>query len=213
METDPVRCVDSVSLLFPPKELVIGLANLPLHCRELVLAGDFDFGVDMFDLLLDSTGQTLESLTIRSTFHRGSTVTLNNCPILRKLKTKAPLYSGMLAYIDDQARLIRSITSPFLAQIAFLGKWEDPQMNGIIDWLEPMKWEIVDRELCDLMDRLDEEVKLEAIFADGVSREVSGAGYEQPDGARSALLNGMRAKGGVVKIQREEVSSSFVLLR
>jgi len=68
----PVRLVDSVTLLFPPKELVVGLSNLPLHCRELVLAEDFDYGGAVFNVLLDSTGPNLESLTIRTTFHQGN---------------------------------------------------------------------------------------------------------------------------------------------
>lgn len=67
----PVRWVDSVTLLFPPKEFVVGLTNLPLHCRELILAEDSDYGGDIFNLLLDSTGPTLESLVIRNTFYRG----------------------------------------------------------------------------------------------------------------------------------------------
>ena len=36
--------VDSVTLLSPPRGLVLGLTNLPLRCRELVLAEDPDYG-------------------------------------------------------------------------------------------------------------------------------------------------------------------------
>ena len=68
----PVRWVDSVALLFPPKELIVGLAGIPLHSRELVLAEDSDYGGETFNLLLESTGQTLESLVIRNTFDRGN---------------------------------------------------------------------------------------------------------------------------------------------
>lgn len=229
-----IRWVDSVSLFFPPRELVTGLANSPLRCRELVLADDSDYSEDTLNLLVDSTGPTLESLVIRNTFGQGnpipstpyiyiktspflttigispgSTVTLETCPILRKLRTKAP-YSGMLAYIDDQARLIRTVTSPFLTQIVFLGKWDDSQMDRSIDWLEPVNWETVDRELCDLMSRLDEEVKLEVVFADGGlpgSHEDVGASYERADGAHRMLLDGVKRRGGIVKIQQgEEVS-------
>ena len=67
-----IRWVDSVTLLFPARDLVVGLTNLPLHCRELVLAEDFPHGGDTLNLLLDSTGPTLESLVIRSTFNRGN---------------------------------------------------------------------------------------------------------------------------------------------
>jgi len=199
-----IRWVDSVTLLFPPKDLVVGLTDLPLHCRELVLAVDFDYGGDAFNLLLDSTGPTLESLTIRSTYDRGPTITLENCPVLQKLKTKAP-YNGMLTYIDEQARLIQTITSPFLGQIVFFGKWDDSEMGMTIDWLEPVKWERVDGELCNLMDRLDEEVRLEVVFADAAlsgGGEIKGAGCKQGDGAGAMLLNGVRTRGGVVKIQR-----------
>jgi hypothetical protein len=223
----PIRWVDSVTLLFPPKDLVVGLTNLPLHCRELVLAEDLDYGEGMLNLLLDSTGPTLESLVIRSTLDGGnhissyridvsvpdhdrisprSAATLENCPILRKMKTKAP-FNGMLAYIDEQARLIQTVTSPFLGQIVFLGKFDDSEMDRPIDWLEPTKWERVDRELCDLMDRLDEEVKLEVVFADVAlsgGDEDKGASCGQAGNADAVLLNGVRARGGVVKAQRAD---------
>ncbi|KAF9646307.1 hypothetical protein BDM02DRAFT_3271080 [Thelephora ganbajun] len=203
----PIRLVDSITLLFPPKELVVGLANLPLQCRKLVLVEDSDYGGDAFNLLLDCTGPTLESLIIRNTFDRGLTVTLENCPVLCRLKTKAP-YHGMLAYIDDQARLIQTVTSPFLSQIVFSGKWDDSQMGRATDWLEPVKWEMVDRELCNLMDRLDEEVEFEVVFADATSLgedEFEDICCEQADSARAMLLNGVRTRGGVVKIQRTEL--------
>lgn len=131
-------------------------------------------------------------------------VTLEGCPVLRKLKTKAP-YSGMLAYIHDQARLLQTITSPLLTQIVFLGKWDDSLVGRTIDWLDPMKWEVVDRELCSLIDRLDKGVKLEIIFADGAlsgGREILGTSCELAAGAHSTLLNGMRKRGGIVRIQR-----------
>lgn len=67
-----VRWVDSVTLLFPVKELVVGLTNLPLQCKELVLMQDSYYGGDTFNLLLDSTGPTLESLIIRNAFDRGN---------------------------------------------------------------------------------------------------------------------------------------------
>jgi hypothetical protein len=66
------RLVDSVTLLFPPTGLVVGLTNLPLRCRELVYTEDWDYGGDMFNLLLDSTGPTLESLVIQNTLDRGN---------------------------------------------------------------------------------------------------------------------------------------------
>lgn len=65
------RWVDSVKLLFPPWELVSGLANLPLHCRDLVLVEDPADGGEMFNLLLGSTGPTLESLAIRNAIDSG----------------------------------------------------------------------------------------------------------------------------------------------
>ena len=77
-------------------------------------------------------------------------------------------------------------------------------MGGTIDWLEPAKWEIVDRELCSLMDRLGEDVKLEVVFTDSDGGEVKGADCEQADGAGTVLLNGVRTRGGVVKLQRAE---------
>ena len=78
-------------------------------------------------------------------------------------------------------------------------------MGRTIDWLEPAKWEVVDRELCNLMDRLDRGVKLEVIFADGAlsgGRETLGTSCEIAAGAHSTLLNGMKKRGGIVKIQR-----------
>ena len=136
----------------------------------------------------------------------GSTVTLENCPILRKLKTKAP-YNGMPAYINDQARLIQTVTSPFLGRIVFLGKWDGSQVGRTTDRLEPVNWEIVDRELCSLMDRLDEEVKLEVVFADGAlsdGRGVTDANCKRTDSVHTMLLNGVRRRGGIVKIQQAE---------
>lgn len=82
-------------------------------------------------------------------------------------------------------------------------------MDRSIDWLEPVNWETVDRELCDLMSRLDEEVKLEVVFADGGlpgSHEDVGASYERADGAHRMLLDGVKRRGGIVKIQQGEVS-------
>lgn len=80
-------------------------------------------------------------------------------------------------------------------------------MDRTIDWLEPVNWELVDRELCNLMERLDEEVKLEVVFADvalsGGDR-VKGADREQADGMGAVLLSGMRTRGGIVKVQRAE---------
>ena len=76
-----------------------------------------------------------------------------------------------------------------------------------VDWLEPVYWEEVDRELCDLMDRLDEEVKLEVVFGDAASSggdEVHGVGCEQVGDASTMLLNGVKVRGGVVKVQRAE---------
>ena len=128
------------------------------------------------------------------------------------MKTKAPHpFNGMLTYIDDQAKLIQTVTSPFLSQIAFLGKWDDdPHVDRTKDWLEPVKWEVVDRELCNLMDRLDEEVRLEVVFADdfhwvlSTGCEVMGVNCERADGPHRMLLNGVKGRGGVVKIQRGE---------
>jgi hypothetical protein len=226
-----VRWVDTVTFLFLPKDFIVSLANFPIRCRELVLVEDFDHSGDAFNLFLASTGPTLESLTLRSTFDQGnhfhpvwtsqclttigfsldSMVTLENCPILRKMTTKAP-YTGMPAYISEQVRLVRTVTSPFLGQIFFLGKWDSSHMDGAVDWLEPVMWEMVDRELCDLMGRLDEEVKLEVVFA-GVElsggNEVKGADCERVDGTRTMLLNGVRTRGGVVKIQQAEESRSY----
>lgn len=141
-------------------------------------------------------------------FYIGSAVTLKNCPSLREVKSKAP-YSGneMLAYIDGQAKLIQTVASPFLGRIVFLGKWHDPQMDRAVDWLEPANWEEVDRELCNLMDRLDEEVKLEVVFADAAlsgGDEIEGVGCEQADGAGTMLLKGVKTRGGVVKVQQME---------
>lgn len=80
-------------------------------------------------------------------------------------------------------------------------------MGKAIDWLEPAKWEMVDRELCNLMDRLDEEARLEVVFADGVlsgGHEVVRAGCERVDGVHTMLLSGMKGRGGIVKIRRVE---------
>ena len=67
-----IQWVNSVTLFFPPRDLVLGLVGFPLRCRELVLVEDpFNCDGDTFNLLLDSTGPTLESLTIRNTFDKG----------------------------------------------------------------------------------------------------------------------------------------------
>ena len=73
-ELAPIRFVDIVTLIFPPKDLVVALSKLPLRCRELILVEDFHRGGDILNLLFDSTGPTLESLTIRSTLDRGNRI-------------------------------------------------------------------------------------------------------------------------------------------
>ena len=66
------RQVNNLTLLFPPRELVVGLTvSLPLRCRELVFAEDAGRSGDKLDLLLNSTGPTLESLVLRNTFDKG----------------------------------------------------------------------------------------------------------------------------------------------
>ena len=82
-------------------------------------------------------------------------------------------------------------------------------MGETIDWLEPSRWEIVDRELCNLMDRSDEGVKLQVFFADGKSsggREFDCVGFEKvaAGSAYAMLLNGVMTRGGTVMIQRVE---------
>jgi len=78
-------------------------------------------------------------------------------------------------------------------------------MGRNIDWLEPSKWEMVDRELCNLMDRLDGEVGLEVVFA---NRELSGgygligSGCERVAGACGVLLGGVKGRRDVVEVQR-----------
>ena len=67
----PVRFVDSITLLLPPTELAVCMADLPLRCRELVLTEDVASGGDVCNLLLNSTGPTLESLVIQNTLDRG----------------------------------------------------------------------------------------------------------------------------------------------
>jgi len=79
-------------------------------------------------------------------------------------------------------------------------------MDRTIDWLEPVEWGTVDRELCSLMDRLDEEVKLEVVFGDGAlsaGHDVVGMDCERADGPHSMLLDGVKKRGGVVKIQQK----------
>lgn len=70
----PVRLVNNITLLFPPTDLVVGLAILTLHCRELVLTEDCEFGGDVFNLLLNSTGPSLESLVIQNALDRGNCI-------------------------------------------------------------------------------------------------------------------------------------------
>lgn len=66
------RQVNNLTLLFPPRELVVGLiVSLPLRCQELVFAEDAGRSGDKLDLLLSSTGPTLESLVLRNTFDKG----------------------------------------------------------------------------------------------------------------------------------------------
>ena len=80
-------------------------------------------------------------------------------------------------------------------------------MGRTVEWLEPAKWEMVDRELCNLMGRLDDGVRLEVVFADGA---LSGKGEfgcvecEEAGGAYAMLLNGVRTRGGIVKVQKVE---------
>jgi hypothetical protein len=142
-----------------------------------------------------------------------STVTLENRPNLHKMTAKAP-YTGMLAYFKEQARPVGTVRSPFLGQIAFLGTWNDTRIDGTIGWLEPAKWEMFDRELCSLMGRSDEKVKLEVVPADlELSDRNGGTGCERADSTTTRLLNGVSTRGGVVKIQRVRVMClNFVLL-
>jgi len=77
-------------------------------------------------------------------------------------------------------------------------------MDRAIDWLEPANWEELDRELCSLMDRVDEEVKLEVTFADAAlldGDEVDSAGCEEENDPGMVLLNGVKMRGGTVKVQ------------
>ena len=76
------RWVNSVTLLFPPQDLIVGLADrLPLCCRELGLAEDSDYGVGTLNLLLDSAGPTLESLDIRGSSSRGKSISVVDIPV------------------------------------------------------------------------------------------------------------------------------------
>ena len=54
-------------------------------------------------------------------------------------------------------------------------------MGRTIDWLEPAKWDMVDRELCNLMDRSNGEVRLEVVFAD-----------REPYGGHELICSGFR---------------------
>lgn len=137
----------------------------------------------------------------------GSIMTLENCSNLRKLRTKGP-YHNALGYISEQARLIRTITSTVLEKIIFSGKSDGSQLGSRTnDWLEPAKWEIVDRELCNLMDRLDGGVSLQVVFADGA---LAGGGRFgcvgcETGGAYASLLYGVRMRGGIVKVHVQKV--------
>jgi len=58
-----------------------------------------------------------------------------------------------------------------------------------------------------LIDRLDDGVKLEVVFAGGALSgrgEFECVGCEEVDGAYAMLLNGVRTRGGIVKVQRVE---------
>ena len=66
---------------------------------------------------------------------------------------------------------------------------------------------MVDRMLCNLIDRLDGEERLEVVFADrelSDGHELIGLGCERVAGAHDALLGGMKGRGGVVRVQRAE---------
>lgn len=78
-------------------------------------------------------------------------------------------------------------------------------MGRTTAWLEPVKWEIVDRELCNLVDRLDDGVKLEVLFSDGALSgrgELQCVGCEEADDVHAMLLHGVKTKGGIVKVQK-----------
>ena len=82
-----------------------------------------------------------------------------------------------------------------------------------IDWLEPVRWGAVDKELSELMGRFGEEVKSGVLSADwelsnGGEPECAGVG--DVGGARAALLNGVRKKGGIVK-ERSAVAQASAL--
>ena len=68
---------------------------------------------------------------------------------------------------------------------------------------------MADRELCSLMDRLDDGVKLEVVFADAALSagrgEVGCGGCEEADRTHPMLLHGVRMRGGVVKVQIQKV--------
>jgi hypothetical protein len=89
----------------------------------------------------------------------------------------------------------------------FSGKSDGSQLGRTDDWLEPAKWETVDRELCDLMDRLDGGVNLEVVFADGAL--AAGGGFEcvryESGGVYASLLDGVRTRGGIVKVHVQKV--------
>ena len=59
----PVRWADNVTLLLPPKDLMFGLADLFVRCRELVLTKDFDYGRGIFNLFVQFPPPSLPTLT------------------------------------------------------------------------------------------------------------------------------------------------------
>ena len=66
---------------------------------------------------------------------------------------------------------------------------------------------MVDRELCELMDRLEDGIRLEVGFVDGVlstSGEFRCVDCEGIGGVYDMLLNGVRTRGGTVKVQKVE---------
>ena len=63
--------IDSVTLLFPPRQLILDLTDLSLRYRGLVLVEGSNYGGDTFNLLFDSTWPTLESSVTLDAFNSG----------------------------------------------------------------------------------------------------------------------------------------------
>jgi len=138
----------------------------------------------------------LTTLKLGYTHDRDPAFKLNKFPALRELTMELP--NCAVGYISDQVRLIETVTSTSLEKIVFSYDW------GATAVLAYLEWETLDITLCKLMDRLDDGVTLEVLFADGWvsgTRPFKVVSCESVGGEYAELLKGVRKRKGIVNFK------------